>query len=235
MALPKITAPTYKMIRPSTGEEIEYRPFLVGEEKILLMASETEDPRQISNAVLKLVHSCTYGSIGDKNDPMFDIEYAFLKIRGKSVAETMEINLICQDDGKTEVPYEINTDNIEILVDENHSKEIKLNDDFTLIMRYPTAQDSINVSGMSGVTETSFTIAQNCIETIIHGEESYNKVDLSKKELQEFFESLTQEMFQKVQDFFDTMPKLRHEVEIENPNTKVKSTVVLEGLASFLG
>ena len=235
MALPKITTPTYKMIRPSTGEEIEYRPFLVGEEKILLMASESEDSKQISDAVLQLVHSCTNGEIGNKSDPMFDIEYAFLKIRGKSVAETIQINLVCQDDKKTEVPYEINTDEIEILVDENHSKEVKLNDDFTIIMRYPTAQDSLAVVGLSGATEISFAIAQNCIETIIHGEESYNKVDLSKKELQEFFESLTQEMFLKVQNFFNTMPKLRHEVEIENPNTKVKSTIVLEGLTSFLG
>lgn len=233
MALPKIKTPEFPLVVPSTNKEITYRPFLVGEEKVLLMALESEDEKQAYNAVMRLVHSCTNGEIGNPHDPLFDIEYAFLKIRGKSVAETIEVSVLCPDDKETRTNISLNTDEIECLVDANFSNEIELNDEFTVIMRYPTVQDTLSVSSVESETEKAFFIIKNCIESIVVGEETYHRVDISKKELDEFFESMTNNMFEKLQQFFMNMPKLRHEIEVTNPNTQVTSTVVLEGLADF--
>ena len=235
MALPKITTPTYILKQPSTGEEIEYRPFLVGEEKILLMAMETDDEKQIYPAILKLVNACTNGKMGKKKDAMFDIEFAFLRIRGKSIAESIELTLTCPDDGETEVEYTLNTEDVEVLVDDAHSREIELNEDFNLVMRYPNVKDTLDAEKITSDTEKTFFIIKNCIDIVHYKDETYNRVDLSNKELDEFFNSMTQAMFETVQEFFTSMPKLKHEIEVENPNTKVKSTIVLEGLADFLG
>jgi len=235
MALPKITTPTYTLAKPSTNEELEYRPFLVGEEKILLMAMESEEESQIYKAILKLVHSCTNGKMGNNDDPLFDLEYAFLKIRGKSVSETITLSITCPDDKTTVVEYPLNTDEIEILVDDKHSKVIKLDDEFTLNMRYPTVSDTLKGNTIKSDTEKVFFIIKSCIDSIEHSEEIYNKVDFSNKELDEFFDSLTQGMFKKMQVFFNTMPTLRKEIEVENPKTNVKSTITLEGLGDFLG
>jgi hypothetical protein len=234
MALPTITTPTYILKQPSTGEEIEYRPFLVGEEKILLMAIETNDQAQIYPAILKLVNSCTNGKIGNKKDAMFDIEFAFLRIRGKSIAESIELTLICPDDGETKVKYTLNTEDVEVLVDDAHNREIELNEDFNLVMRYPNVKDTLDADKITSDTEKTFFMIKNCIDIVHYKEETYNRVDLSNKELDDFFNSMTQAMFERVQEFFITMPRLKHKIEVENPNTKVKSTMVLEGLGDFL-
>ena len=235
MALPKITTPTYTLKQPSTGEEIEYRPFLVGEEKILLMAMETEDEAQIYPAILKLVNACTNGKMGKKKDAMFDIEFAFLRIRGKSISESIELTITCTDDYETQVEYTLNTEDVGILVDDTHTTNIELNEDFSLVMRYPTVKDTLDANKIKSATEKTFFMIKNCIDIVNHKEETYNRVDLSIKELDDFFNSLTQQMFEKLQDFFTTMPRLKHEIKIENPNTKVTSTMVLEGLGDFLG
>ena len=235
MALPKITTPTYTLDKPSTGEKVDYRPFLVGEEKILLMAMESEEENQIYKSILNLVHSCTDGKMGNKDDPMFDLEYAFLKIRGKSVAESIKLNITCPDDDTTKVEYTLNTDEIEILVDDKHTNVIKLNDDFTLNMRYPTVDDTLQSGKIKSDVEKVFSLMKNCISSIEHGEEIYNRVDMNPKELDEFFDSMTQKMFENVQKFFESMPSLRKEIEVTNPNTKVTSTIMLEGLSDFLG
>jgi hypothetical protein len=235
MALPKITTPTYTLVKPSTNEKLEYRPFLVGEEKILLMAMESEEESEIYKAILRLVNSCTNGKMGNNDDPLFDIEYAFLKIRGKSVSETIELSITCPDDETTVVEYPLNTDDIEILVDDKHTKKVKLNDEFTLNMRYPTVNDTLKTNKIKSSVEKIFTLMKGCIESVEHGEDIYNRVDMSNKELDEFFDSLTQGMFEKVQEFFNTMPTLREEIEIVNPKTNVTSKVTLEGLGDFLG
>ena len=234
MALPTITTPTYTLKQPSTGEEIEYRPFLVGEEKILLMAMETDDEKQIYPAILKLVNACTNGKMGKKKDAMFDIEFAFLRIRGKSIAESIELTLTCPDDGETEVEYTLNTEDVEVLVDDAHSREIELNEDFNLVMRYPNVKDTLDAEKITSDTEKTFFIIKNCIDIVHYKEETYNRVDLSNKELDDFFNSMTQAMFENLQKFFINLPRLKHEIEVENPNTKVKSTILLEGLSDFL-
>ena len=173
--------------------------------------------------------------MGNKDDPMFDLEYAFLKIRGKSVAESIKLNITCPDDDTTKVEYTLNTDEIEILVDDKHTNVIKLNDDFTLNMRYPTVDDTLQSGKIKSDVEKVFNLMKNCISSIEHGEEIYNKVDMNPKELDEFFDSMTQKMFENVQKFFESMPSLRKEIEVTNPNTKVTSTIMLEGLSDFLG
>jgi hypothetical protein len=235
MALPTITTPTYILKKPSTGEKIDYRPFLVGEEKLLLMAMETDDETQIYPAILKLVNACTNGKMGKKKDAMFDIEFAFLRIRGKSISESIELTITCTDDYETQVEYTLNTEDVGILVDDTHTTNIELNEDFSLVMRYPTVKDTLDAEKITSDTEKTFFIIKNCIDIVHYKDETYNRVDLSNKELDDFFNSMTQAMFETVQQFFTTMPKLKHEIEVENPNTKVKSTMVLEGLADFLG
>ena len=173
--------------------------------------------------------------MGNKDDPMFDLEYAFLKIRGKSVAESIKLNITCPDDDTTKVEYTLNTDEIEILVDDKHTNVIKLNDDFTLNMRYPTVDDTLQSGKIKSDVEKVFNLMKNCISSIEHGEEIYNRVDMSAKELDEFFDSMTQKMFEEVQKFFESMPTLRKEIEVTNPNTNVKSEITLEGLSDFLG
>ena len=233
MALPLIKTPEYSMIVPSTGEEVIYRPFLVGEEKILLLAMEGEDENDIKNAVMKLVNSCTFGKIGTPTDPMFDIEFAFLRIRGKSVSENIELSLTCPDDNETVVKFNLDTELVEVAVQQDHTNRIELNDDFTIVMRYPVLKDSLN--SFSSDTEKFFDLMKNCIEEIHHGEDVYNTIDISTKEKNNFFDSMTQGMLEKIKDFFVTMPKLRHVIEIKNPKTKKKSEVVLEGLSDFFG
>jgi len=233
MALPAIKTPEYSMVVPSTQEEIKYRPFLVGEEKILLLAMEGNDQIEIQNAVMNLVRACTYDKIGRMTDPLFDVEFAFLRIRGKSISESVDLKLKCPDDEKTIVDVTINTDEIEVQVSDDHDTKIELNDEFSVIMRYPTFSDAI-LTGESD-TEKVFYILKSCIDEIHHKDTIYNKVDLSNKELDTFFDSMTQGMFAKIKEFFDTMPKLRHVIEIKNPKTKRKSEVVLEGLSDFLG
>ena len=234
MALPKLEVPKYMMTVPSTGNEIEFRPFLVREEKLLLLAMEEQTETATHNAVLDLVHSCTFGDLGKKSDPMFDIEYAFIKIRSKSVSETIDVRLLCPDDGETYVDKSIDIEDIQILMDDEHSSHVKLTDTLAIDFTYPTIDTTLKSTKIESETERVFFIIKSCVQTINFGEDSYNIVDISKKELNEFIDSLTQEMFEKLQNFFSTMPKLRHVLDVENPKTGVVSQVALEGLGDFL-
>jgi len=233
MALPVIKTPEHIMEVPSTGEQITYRPFLVGEEKLLLLAMESENENEIRNAVMNLVNTCTFGKVGNSTDPMFDIEFTFLRIRGKSVAETIELELICPDDEETTVKTKIDTEEIQVCVTEGHNNVIELNEEFTLVMRYPTFGDTMDDTESD--TEKVFNVMKSCIAEIHHEDTIYNKVDISTGEMDAFFDSMTQGMLEKVREFFESMPKLRHVIQIKNPKTKKKSEVVLEGLSDFLG
>ena len=235
MALPKLTTPEYEMELPSTGETIKYRPFLVKEQKILLMAQEANDNKQIANAMAKLVFTCTFGEVDVKRNPMFDIEYVFLKVRGKSVGETVELTLTCPDDEKTKVQHKVNLDEIVVQIKDEHTNQIHLTDDIKINFRYPLLSDMINMPDNITQTQTIFHFLTNCIESIEDGDVVHNKVDITKKELDDFIDSFTGEQFENVTNFFESMPKIRHTVEITNPTTKVKSEIVLEGLESFLG
>lgn len=239
MPLPKISTPIYELELPSTKKAIRYRPFLVKEEKILIIAMESEDEKQITNAIKTVIANCIL-SKGIKVDDLstFDIEYLFLNIRGKSVGETVDVMITCPDDNETQVPVSINLDEIQVLVDPEHKKDIILDDNLTMRMRYPSLSEFIksnfNINGSIGVDE-SFNLISSCIETIYNEEESWSAVDCTKKELNEFIEQLSSKQFKQIEEFFETMPKLSHTISVKNPNTGVESEVVLEGLSSFFG
>lgn len=233
MALPKLNTPTYELERPSTGKKIKYRPFLVKEQKVLMMAQDSKDDAEISEAVGSLVQSCTFGEIDYKTSPMFDIEYLFLKIRGKSVGDKVDLNLICPDDGKTQVKKTIDLEEVNIHMLENHTNEVEINDNVKIVFRYPILSDmkGIPVSEIS----TAFSVINACVHSIHYGDDVYQRTDLKDEEVEEFIDSLTGDQFEKITEFFQTMPKLRHVVEVTNPKTKKKSEIVVEGLQNFLG
>jgi hypothetical protein len=233
MALPKLNNPTYILERPSTGEKIKYRPFLVKEQKILMMAQDSSDDTEVSEAVGNLVQSCTFGEVDYKTAPMFDIEYLFLRIRGKSVGEKVELNLICPDDGKTQVKTTIDLEDVDVHMLEDHTNEVKVSDECKIVFRYPILSDMKGVA-VSDIT-TAFSVISSCISEIHYGDDVYRRADFSNKEIQDFVDSLTGEQFEKVTNFFQTMPKLRYAVNITNPKTNIKSEIVIEGLQSFLG
>jgi len=235
MALPKLNTPTYELEIPSTDEKIKYRPFLVKEEKILMMAMEADENKETIRAVKDIVHSCTFEKLDIANLPMFDIEYIFLNIRAKSVGETSKLKVLCQDDGKTYADIEINLNDINVQVDEDHTNKVELSEDMGMIMKYPTLESFIDL-GLTNITPANMLdVIGNCILQIYEekGEKVYDPKDQTKKELTEFLESFTTQQFQDVQKFFDTMPKLKHEVEVTNPKTKKKNKIVLQGLNDF--
>ena len=235
MALPVLNNPNYEMELPSTGEKIEYRPFLVKEQKILMMAMESEDVTAQSKAVVDIIKNCTFGAINDKVEtlPTFDIEYMFLRIRSKSVGETVELIITCQDDGETKVPVNINLEDINVVKTEGHDTTIMITDKIGLTMRYPTMKQLMSYD-MSKITtmEGTFKVINDCLENVFDENEVYE--EMNSKELQEFIEQMTTEQFQKVSEFFNTMPKLKHTLKVKNPNTGVENEVVLEGMQSFL-
>ena len=233
MALPRIDTPTYQLTLPSTQEKIDFRPFLVKEQKIIMMAQETQDESQMIRAMSDLVKSCTNNKIDIDKLPIFDVEYMFLKIRGKSVGETVEINLICPDDNETQVPTKINLDDIQVQMTVGHNNIINITDKIKMELRYPIYDDATQVGGLE-TTDGVFKLLNKCISKIVYGDTEYNRVDITDKDIEEFLEQLNTEQFQKIVEFFNTMTKLRHVVEVTNPKTKVKSEVVLEGLQSFL-
>ena len=233
MALPKLDTPTYELEQPSTGEKIKYRPFLVKEQKVLMMAQESQDDKQIRDALASLVSSCTFQSVDPYEIPMFDIEYFFLRIRGKSSGEKIELNLLCPDDNETRVKKTINLEEISVNMKVGHTNEINITDKIKMIMRYPTLNDMLDIDVEKENTEDMFSLIKRCIGEIHHDEKVYNKVDISDKELEEFIDSLTADQFEKITDFFDTMPKVQHSVEVVNPNTKKKGEVVIEGIQNF--
>jgi hypothetical protein len=237
MPLPKIATPIYELEIPSLKKKIRYRPFLVKEEKILIIALESEDSKQIANAVKNVISNCIL-SKGIKVEDLatFDIEYLFLNIRGKSVGETVDVLITCPDDGTTQVPISINLDEINVEVDPKHSRDIKLDDSLTLRMRYPSMTEFIKNnfdSGESVSVDDTFDLIVSCIDQIYSEEESWAAGDSTKKELLDFVEQLSSKQFKEVEKFFETMPKLSHTLKITNPNTKVESEVVLEGLSAF--
>ena len=236
MPLPKISTPTYELVIPSTGKNIKYRPFLVKEEKVLIVAMESEDTRSIANAVKDVIKNCII-TRGVKVEELstFDIEYLFLNIRGKSVGEEVEVLVTCPDDGVTKVPLTIALDEIQVQFDEEHSRDIKLDDALTLRMRYPSMEEFIkNNFAVSDISvDDTFEMITSCIEQVYNEEESWSAKDCSKKELKEFVEQLSSKQFKEIENFFGTMPKLSHKISVLNPNTEVESEVVLEGLASF--
>ena len=233
MALPKIVAPTYELEVPSTKEKITYRPFLVKEEKILLLAQEAGEESDILNAIKEIINNCTYEQLKVENLALFDLEYIFLNIRSKSVGEKIELKLLCEDDGETYVDVEIDLDKVKVNFPKKHTNTIQLTDSISLVMRYPE-MSSLNLTTDSD-TETIFHMIKNSIGQIIDGETIYEQVDFTDEDLDAFIESLSSEHFKNIQNFFETMPKLRHEVKFKNPNTKKQNKVILEGLNSFFG
>ena len=237
MPLPKIATPTYELEIPSSKKSIKFRPFLVKEEKILIIAMESQDNKQIGNAVKEVISNCIITK-GIKVDDLatFDIEYLFLNIRGKSVGESVDILITCPDDNETQVPVSINLDDICVQTKPEHSRDIKLDDHLTMRMKYPSLNEFIksNFNTENDVTvDDSFDLICSCVEQIYNEEESWAASDFSKEELNDFLEQLSSKQFKEIEKFFDTMPKLSHTIEIKNPNTKVKSQVVLEGLSAF--
>jgi len=237
MPLPKISTPTYELELPSTGQTIEYRPFLVREEKLLVIALETEDSKQITNAIKNVIKNCILTkNIKVETLPTFDIEYLFLNIRGKSVGEEVDVNIICPDDEQTTVQVKINIDDIKVQKNPDHSKQIKVDDTLAIEMKYPSLDqfiksnfDFTNDNNM----EQSFDLVASCVEKIYTEEEIWTSADVTKKEIVDFLEQMNSSQFKNIEKFFETMPKLSHEIKVKNPNTKVESTVILEGLSSF--
>ena len=234
MALPKINTPTYEMELPSTGETIKYRPFLVKEQKLLLIAQETGEEKDVANAMGELVQSCTFGKIDSKLAPLFDVEYLFLKIRGKSVGDVLQLNLTCPDDNKTQVVHKLNIEDISVNMLDDHTNEIQLLDNCKIVFRYPILSDMSGISNTNDVN-TIFNLMESCVQEIHYGDDVYQRSDMKDKDITDFIDQLTGEQFERITEFFNSMPKLRHVLNIKNPKTKKESEVVLEGLQSFLG
>jgi len=237
MPLPKIASPTYHLELPSSGQEITFRPFLVKEEKVLVIALESEDTKQITTAIKNVIKSCilTKG-VKVETLPTFDIEYLFLNIRGKSVGEEIEVNIICPDDEETQVPVTINLDDINVVKNEDHTNRIKLGDDLMMEMKYPSLDEFIKNNfdfSDKNQMDQSFELIASCIDKIFSEDEVWATEDCTKKELNEFLEQMNSSQFKDIEKFFETMPKLSHKLKVKNPKTKKESEVVLEGLASF--
>jgi hypothetical protein len=239
MPLPKISTPTYELELPSTGETIKYRPFLVKEEKLLVLALESEDMKQITTAIKSVIKNCIQSkSIKVENLPTFDIEFLFLNIRGKSVGEEIEVNLIAPDDGETPVEVKILIDDIKVKKNEEHTTKIKIDKNLMMEMKYPSLDQFIKSNfdfNSNNTMDQSFDLIASCIDKIYNEEEVWDTADVTKKELSEFLDQMNSQQFKQIEKFFETMPKLSHEVKLTNPKTEVESTVVLEGLSSFFG
>ena len=237
MALPKLITPTYELEVPSTDEKIKYRPFLIKEEKILLIAMESGKNEDIVEAIKQIVSECTFNKLNISSMRMFDVEYIFLQIRSKSVGEVSKLKLLCRDDMKTYADIEINLPDVKVQVDDKHTNKIELTKDMGMVMTYPTI-DSFKESGITTINASNMLdVISACIKEIYEekGEKVYQTKDQTKKEVTEFVESLNTKQFKKIQEFFDTMPKLKHTVKVKNPKTKKESEVVLFGLQDFFG
>jgi hypothetical protein len=237
MPLPRISTPTFELELPSTGKPIQYRPFLVKEEKLLLLALESEDTKQITTAIKTVIKNCieTKG-IKVETLPTFDIEYLFLNIRSKSVGEEVELSIICPDDNETTVPIKINIDDIQVQKNKYHSNKIKVDDSIMMEMKYPSLEQFIKNNfdfSDQNATEQSFEMVADCVDKIYTEEEVWTSSDVTKKEIVEFLDQMNSSQFKQIEKFFETMPKLSHTVTVKNPNTNVESEVVLEGLSSF--
>jgi hypothetical protein len=237
MPLPKISTPTYELELPSSGQTIKYRPFLVKEEKLLVLALESEDTKQITTAIKTVIKNCIETkNIKVESLPTFDIEYLFLNIRAKSVGEEIEVNIICPDDEETTVPVKINVDDIHVEKNSDHQKQIKVDDSIMMEMKYPSLDQFIKNNfdfAQENNLDQSFDLIASCIDKVYTEDEVWASADVSKKELSEFLEQMNSFQFKQIEKFFETMPKLAHKIKVKNPNTEVESEVVLEGLSSF--
>ena len=233
MALPKLNTPTHKLVLPSTGDEITFRPFLVKEQKLLLMAQQNDNENEIVDNVVQIINNCT--GLDTSNLPVFDVEYLFLKIRAKSVGDIVQLSIKCPDDEETFADVTVDLDEVGVQIDESHSNIVNITDDIKMIMKYPQMTD-IKLNNINTTeTESVFEILKKCILEVHNGDEIINSVDMKPEEISEFIDSLNTQQFESIMQFFNTMPKVRHIVEVTNPKTKVTGEVLLEGLQSFLG
>jgi hypothetical protein len=238
MSLPKPPVPTYELEVPSTGKTIKYRPFLVKEEKLLLIATESEDDKQIRNAVIETLKSCILTPrIKVEDMPMFDLEYIFLRIRSKSVGEIVEMIFTAKDDGETSIPYNLNLEDVKVIKPEDHDKKIMLTDTSGLIMKYPSMEQFITsqILQKEQTTDEIFDVIIDSVEQIFDGDEVWESKTTSKKDIKEYIEGLTSKQFENIQKFFATMPKVSHTFTLKNPNTEVESEYTIEGLTNFFG
>ena len=240
MPLPKINTPTYELTLPSNRKKVKYRPFLVREEKILVLALESEDQKQITDAIVQIIGDCLITKNVDVTKlPTFDIEYLFLNVRSKSVGETVEVNVTCPDDGKTKVETSINIDDIKVVKDKDHKLIVQLDDKYSMKLKYPSLDQFIEnnfdfeMAAPNESVSAAMSMLSSCIDMIYDEEESWDASESTKEELDEFIDQLNTKQFQEVEEFFRTMPKLSHKLKVTNPQTGVESEVVLEGLASF--
>jgi hypothetical protein len=232
MSLPKLNTLTYELELPSTTKVIKYRPWLVREQKVLMIAQESEDPKQVESAFASIISECTFGKIDPYEVPLFDVEYIFLQLRGKSVGEKLKLNLLCLDDGETRVETEVDLTDVKIQMDMEHSHIIDLTDDIKIHMRYPKLSDMALFDG-GGNIKLIFDMIKRCVSEIHDAGVIHNRVDITDKELEEFIDSMSQEHFSSISNFFETMPKLRHVINVKNPKTKKNNEIVVEGLQSF--
>lgn len=232
MALPKLASAKYELTIPSTGEKIEYRPFLVKEEKALLMAQTSGEQSDILRAVKEVINACTFDKVDANNLPTFDLEYIFINLRAKSIGEVVDLVITCPDDGETKVSTKVNLMDVKCINEVGHDTNIRLTDEIGMIMDYPKV-DSVQSLNLDDEVESMFSVIKTCIRQVYDSNNVYEKIDMAEEDLNEFVESMTHEQFEKVQEFFNTMPKVKHSVKVTNPKTKVESEVVLQGMQDF--
>lgn len=232
MALPKLASAKFELTLPSTGEKIEYRPFLVKEEKALMIAQQSNKTEDMMRVVQDVIQACTFDKVDGKNLPTFDLEYVFLQLRAKSVGETVELNVTCPDDNETKVKVSVNLEDVQCHKEVAHDTNIRLTDEIGLIMDYPKV-DTVAKVDMKNEIESTFAVIKSCVRQVYDSNNVYEKADMDPADLDEFIESMSHEQFQKVQTFFDTMPKVKHLVKVKNPKTGVESEVVLQGMQDF--
>ena len=237
MALPKLDIPTFTLELPSTQEEIKYRPFLVKEQKTLMILQESENKKDIMNGMISLVDGCTFGALNVAQMPVFDFEYIFLKIRCKSVGETAELNVLCPDDEQTRVPVTINLDEIDVQVNEKHTNTIDISDKIKMVLRWPVVKDSLslNYESSDNLVNHVMELTQKCVTEITDGDKIYNRSEMTESELNEFIDMLSPDVFEKIGDYFETMPKLVHVMNVKNPNTNKENEIIIQGLENFFG
>ena len=233
MALPKLNTQTFELNVPSSDQKVKFRPFLVKEEKVLLQAQQSEKPEEMADALVQVIKNCTFNKLKAEDLPSFDIEYIFLKIRSKSVGEKVDLMITCPDDNETKVKHTVDLSKVEVEVGDDHNNVVKLTDTVSVVMSYPTVKtfQGANLAAMKA--EEIVSLTGRCIHQIIDGVETHERADIEDKEMNEFLENLTQEQFAKIQNFFTTMPRLKHEIKVTNPKTKKKGTVTLQGMQSF--
>ena len=232
MALPKLASAKFELTLPSTGEKIEYRPFLVKEEKALMIAQQSGKAEDVMRAVQDVVQACTFDKVDAKNIPTFDLEYVFINLRAKSVGEVVELNVTCPDDNVTKVPVSVDLTTIKCTKEVGHDNNIRITDEIGVIMDYPKV-DAIQSLDLGDEITATFDVVKSCIRQVYDSKDVYEKVDMDRDDLDEFVDSMTHEQFQRIQTFFDTMPKVRHKIKVKNPKTGVEGEVVLEGIQDF--